>query len=544
MPDEGTLARVDEQDNPASNGRHQSGGVWELLARWGGFSVARNRRQELQPPQPSSSKPGRTHHEHQPPQRPNEGNSTTFDMSREPDEDMLFLASPRRPGLTTSASFGSNSESGFRRRRDPMYNEGSQQRQSARRKRQLALHGGIDVALHKNSSSLHPNSSISGDTSTNTLPSPTSYSRVSSSQYPHAEPDNRSGVSYSPVYNTSHLGLDKFKALTGGDYFGLPISSARRAKVTNRDKLVQRRLPPQQHVDHFNNTLEVAKTALGSPKPSSTGSQVFRRTQLRDSDTSERINDLTRRRRIWPKDMPLENEQIIKAVLKTPGVISTLPAAEVAQKDIVKLLPGEWLNDEVINFYGVMVNRRSAEAKARRDKKLAEPGDENLLDVHVFTSFFFQKFVNAGYAGVRKWTKKFDLFKKDIIIMPVNLGNAHWVCAAINIEKQRFEYYDSMGKINLQVLNKLREYVKAEHLEKKKTRIDLDDWEDYHNPKTPQQANGYDCGVFTSQFIECLSRRDGHFDFDQKNMPYLRKKMIHEIKMMEFSAEQWSNPNA
>jgi sentrin-specific protease 1 len=72
----------------------------------------------------------------------------------------------------------------------------------------------------------------------------------------------------------------------------------------------------------------------------------------------------------------------------------------------------------------------------------------------------------------------------------------------------------------------------------------LSDWENYYNPKTPQQANGYDCGVFTSQFIECLSRRDGHFDFDQKNMPYLRRKMIHEIKLMELAPEQWYDPNA
>ena len=48
---------------------------------------------------------------------------------------------------------------------------------------------------------------------------------------------------------------------------------------------------------------------------------------------------------------------------------------------------------------------------------------------------------------------QFDLFKKDMIIMPINLGNMHWVCAAINIEKQRFEYYDSMGKINYNVLS-------------------------------------------------------------------------------------------
>lgn len=41
----------------------------------------------------------------------------------------------------------------------------------------------------------------------------------------------------------------------------------------------------------------------------------------------------------------------------------------------------------------------------------------------------------------------------------------------------------------------------------------------------PQQENGFDCGVFTSQFAECLSRRDGLLDFAQENITYFRKKV-------------------
>lgn len=165
--------------------------------------------------------------------------------------------------------------------------------------------------------------------------------------------------------------------------------------------------------------------------------------------------------------------------MRTRGIISSLPGAEVEYKDIVKLRAGEWLNDEIINFYGVMVRIRSEEAKKRRDKGCPQEGDEDLLDVWVFSSFFFAKLQEVGYAGVKRWSKKvgqssaheednetwmsgrilnvlraehflsqFDVFKKDIIILPVNLGNAHWVCAAINLKKKRFEYYDSMGRMN------------------------------------------------------------------------------------------------
>lgn len=74
------------------------------------------------------------------------------------------------------------------------------------------------------------------------------------------------------------------------------------------------------------------------------------------------------------------------------------------------------------------------------------------LRVHAFTSFFFAKLKTAGYDGVRRWTKKVDLFACDVVIVPINMHNAHWVCACINVRQKRFEFYDSMGANNAYVL--------------------------------------------------------------------------------------------
>ena len=46
---------------------------------------------------------------------------------------------------------------------------------------------------------------------------------------------------------------------------------------------------------------------------------------------------------------------------------------------------------------------------------------------------------------------------------------------------------------------------------------------------TPQQENGYDCGIFTCHFLESLSRGEEVFTFSQRDMPYLRRRMIWEI---------------
>lgn len=40
---------------------------------------------------------------------------------------------------------------------------------------------------------------------------------------------------------------------------------------------------------------------------------------------------------------------------------------------------------------------------------------------------------------------QFDLFSKDIVLIPVNHNNAHWTSAAINFRHKRIESYDSMG---------------------------------------------------------------------------------------------------
>jgi sentrin-specific protease 1 len=94
----------------------------------------------------------------------------------------------------------------------------------------------------------------------------------------------------------------------------------------------------------------------------------------------------------------------------------------------------------------------------------------------------------------------------------------------------------------------LRYYLDAEHKNKKKKPFDFDGWVDYTlevrldgsdhvalkltpfaTQDTPQQENGFDCGVFTCQFLESLSRGEESFNFTQGNMPYLRRRMIWEI---------------
>lgn len=102
--------------------------------------------------------------------------------------------------------------------------------------------------------------------------------------------------------------------------------------------------------------------------------------------------------------------------------------ATVDQDDIVRLDEGEFLNDNLINFYLRYLQTTLGETQPEIHEK-----------VHIFSTFFFEKLRSTrhriNYDGVKSWTAKFDLFSYDYIVVPVN-ENAHWYLAIIcNVPK-------------------------------------------------------------------------------------------------------------
>lgn len=116
---------------------------------------------------------------------------------------------------------------------------------------------------------------------------------------------------------------------------------------------------------------------------------------------------------------------------------------------------------QVINFYMNLLVERSKESR--------------LPSVNAFNTFFYPKLLKSGYAAVRRWTKKMDIFSKDILLVPVHLG-VHWCLAVslrghnsvhnrlaadiavfelsisvsqvVDFRKKSIMYYDSMGGKN------------------------------------------------------------------------------------------------
>lgn len=113
------------------------------------------------------------------------------------------------------------------------------------------------------------------------------------------------------------------------------------------------------------------------------------------------------------------------------GEMARLKTAIVEYKDIYKLYPETWLNDEIINFYMELISDR------------ANSENSNLPSVHCFNTFFCSTLREHGYAKVRRWTKRVDIFAKDLIFIPINYSY-HWTLGVIDMRNKTIRIYDSL----------------------------------------------------------------------------------------------------
>ncbi|KAK4693125.1 hypothetical protein P7C70_g8988, partial [Phenoliferia sp. Uapishka_3] len=103
-----------------------------------------------------------------------------------------------------------------------------------------------------------------------------------------------------------------------------------------------------------------------------------------------------------PSQLSPEHRQLAAAIFREHRtVISSMPGATAGTKDIKRLRPKEWFNDEIITFYSVMINARNKAVHAG-----ASGLDQNdFVKAWCFNSFFYSHLHKNGYTGVKRWSK-------------------------------------------------------------------------------------------------------------------------------------------
>jgi Ulp1 family protease len=88
---------------------------------------------------------------------------------------------------------------------------------------------------------------------------------------------------------------------------------------------------------------------------------------------------------------------------------------EILVQDLDRLNPGQWLNDNLIEFWFLWLIR-----------------NENLdtTDVMMTSTYFYTTLIEKGVHAVDRWFVDDDVFNKKYIMVPINSDN-HWSLAVI-----------------------------------------------------------------------------------------------------------------
>nr|XP_048285888.1 sentrin-specific protease 2-like [Myodes glareolus] len=217
-------------------------------------------------------------------------------------------------------------------------------------------------------------------------------------------------------------------------------------------------------------------------------------------------------------DVTEDMEKEIKKALG-PGpqeeILSSEFKLKITRGDIQTLQTGQWLNDQVINFYmNLLVQRNDSEGYPA---------------LHVFSTFFYPKLKHGGYSAVKRWTRGINLFEKEIILVPIH-QNVHWSLIEIDLRKRSIMYFDSMGHTGQSICETIFQYLQNESKTRRNMELDPLQWKQYSmtSAEIPQQLNESDCGVFTCKYADYISR-DQAVTFSQQHMPLFRKRMVWEI---------------
>ncbi|XP_037326148.2 uncharacterized protein LOC119216977 [Pungitius pungitius] len=177
-------------------------------------------------------------------------------------------------------------------------------------------------------------------------------------------------------------------------------------------------------------------------------------------------------------------------------------------EDLGTLEEQNWLNDQIINMYGELI------MEATQHK------------VHFFNSFFHKQLVAKGYDGVKRWTKKVDLFSKWLLLFPIHL-EIHWSLITVTMATKTISYYDSQGIVFRHTTDNIMKYLQSEAREKQQAAFQKG-WKITIIKGIPQQKNDSDCGVFVLEYCRCLSVKRPLL-FSQEDMPLIRKRIHKEL---------------
>jgi len=199
--------------------------------------------------------------------------------------------------------------------------------------------------------------------------------------------------------------------------------------------------------------------------------------------------------------------------------------------DLHRLAGERWLNEELMNSYGALINSR--------DKELRSLGGAQHRRTVVMNTHFYDRLnhVRFGYDydGVSRWGVKAGVDLQDIylLLVPVNLMRSHLVLVAMDFEERCLVYFDSfLSGDTAGTMEVVRRWVvdeAAHHLgEDAAAAFDFASWMTREEKHVPAQSDSCSCGVFALMSANCLSLR-APMSYTQADIPVVRQRLCIDL---------------
>lgn len=242
-----------------------------------------------------------------------------------------------------------------------------------------------------------------------------------------------------------------------------------------------------------------------------------------------------------------------RTVARKLNVAVRVPGSNIVlhRSDFACLRGLRWLNDELVNAFGGLLNERNRklDAVCKPNVVSSNASHAGPVDVlfsrgrpraHMLNSFFYARLAQTAagydYAGVRRWTRRagVDVLKLDLVLIPVHVDDTHWVLVAVDLRTKELIYFDSLGKKGCktrlagEVLENLAKWlvdeVEDKHGEEAAKQLGVEQWNTVYNPSyAPKQLDCGSCGVFVLYTADYLAMGKPP-SFKQKHVDSLRKR--------------------
>lgn len=240
------------------------------------------------------------------------------------------------------------------------------------------------------------------------------------------------------------------------------------------------------------------------PSPAEILSNIALRFAVVDKDELDQARSI-----IYTPAMPNDVKEVVQAKFNM----------DITRKKMKCLQSSTWLNDEIINFYMLMLNER--------DSRITASTQPPRRTSHFFNSFFVTKLLETTngqyyYPNVKRWTKKINILEKEKLYFPINIGNAHWTLLVVFMQRKEIRYYNSMLGRDGKYMKGIMDWIVEDALDKKRVTVDPKEWVLIDMAgMVPQQTNWSDCGVFTIVCADFLSD-NLPLNYQQEHMPNFR----------------------